>query len=264
MIFKPKPHLPTNDGQELLLLLKDYKTERFKYLFGFHFIMDVNNLDLKTLRKPLEEALSAYEANTGIRFQDFPDLTLTPEKPNSARTIIQVTYGTAKIGDLYAIVFVKGDGTGDSKNYKLDDLTIPQEFRHTEKPERVIPRAKTGVICEGFFPLFSMTPQGYTAMFAASLDELGIVGKTITPLWKLGQTDSDYSKALHEKAPSNPQISLTVGDSLEGKRIGDPHSVYYSRNIEDALQVAGFLGITDANSPIINSSKNWVHPSRCD
>src|SRR3989344_1594424 len=185
-----------------LLLLRGNKTEKFIYSLRSSFIMDINSLYLKTLRKPLEEALSAYETNMGIKFQDFPDLTLTPEKPNSARTIIPVTYGTAKIGDLYAIVFVKGDGTGDSKNYKLDDLTIPSEFQHTEKPERVIPRAKTGVICEGFFPLFSMTPQGYTVMFAASLDELSIIDKKITPLWRLGQTDSDYSKALHEKMPS--------------------------------------------------------------
>ena len=224
--------------------------------------MNVNNLDLKTLRMPLEQALSTYEERTGIRFQDFPDLTPTPEKPNSARTVIPVAYGTTKIGDLYAIVFVKGDGTGDSKTYKLDDLTIPSEFQHTEKPERVIPRAKTGVICEGFFPFFSINPQGYTAMFAASLDELSIDDKTITPLWRLGQTDSDYSKALHGKVPSQPQIYLTVGETIGGKRIGDPHSIYYGRNIEDALQVVGFLGITDPNSPVLNISKNWILPSR--
>ncbi|MDP3734543.1 MAG: hypothetical protein Q8R37_04905, partial [Nanoarchaeota archaeon] len=173
--------------------------------------MDVNSINLKTLRIPLEEALAAYEQRTGIKFQDFPDLTPTPEKANSARTVIPVAYGNARIGDFYAIVFVKGDGTGDSKTYKRDDLAIPLEFQHPEKPERVIPRAKTGVICEGFFPLFSMNPQGYTAMFAASLDELSINDKTITPLWRLGQTDSDYSKALHEKVAFKPQIYLTVG-----------------------------------------------------
>jgi hypothetical protein len=107
-----------------------------------------------------------------------------------------------------------------------------------------------------------MTPQRYTAMFAAGLDELGIVNKTITPLWRLRHSDSDYSKALHGELCSNPQIYFTVCDSHEGKRIGDPHSIYYNKNIEDALQVVGFLGITDANNPLINSSKNWIIPSK--
>jgi len=219
--------------------------------------MNVNNHDLKALRKPLEEALSAYETDN-IKFQDFPDLILTPEKPNSARTIIPVKYGTAKVGDFYAIVFVRGDGTGDAKTYKIDDLIIPHEFLHSTKPERVIPRAKTGIVCEFFFPLFSISPQGYTSMFAASLDELGIVDKTITPIWRLGQSDIDYSKALQGKVLVNPQIDVTVGESRGGKRIGDPHSIYYGRNIEDALQVAGFLGIADPNSPLINIFKNWI------
>ena len=35
--------------------------------------MNINNLNLKSLRGPLEEALSAYEAQSSIRFQDFPD-----------------------------------------------------------------------------------------------------------------------------------------------------------------------------------------------
>ncbi len=226
--------------------------------------MNTHDIDLSTLRKPLEEALSVYEAQTGMRFQDFPDLALTPDKPNSARTVIPVTYKTAKIGDFYAVVFVKGDGTGDSKTYKLDDLVIPPEFQHNEKSERVIPRAKTGVICEGFFPLFSIAPQGYVAMFATSLDELGIIGKTITPLWKLGQNSLDYSKALHDKVPTNPQIYLTVGKSPKGERIGDPHSIYYAMAIEDALQIVGFLGITDPNSPVLDMSKDWKIPPRYD
>ncbi|RJQ16769.1 hypothetical protein C4573_01760 [Candidatus Woesearchaeota archaeon] len=214
--------------------------------------------DLKTLKMPLEKALSAYEATTGMKFQDFPDLTLTPDKPNSARTIIPVTYGTAKVGELYAIVFAKGDGTGDSKSYQLENLLIPEEFRHAEKPERVIPRAKTGVIAEGCFPFFSLTPEGYTAMFAASLDELGIQDNAIVPLWKLGLNDADYAKALRDERRVHPQIYLTVGDSLQGTPIGDPHAVYYNRSTEDALQVVGFLGITDKKSPILHVSKQWI------
>jgi hypothetical protein len=223
--------------------------------------MNAGSLNLKTLRRPLEDALSTYQT-TDLKFQDFPDLILTPEKPNSARTVIPITYGTAKIGDLYVIVFAKGDGTGDSKTYKLDDLDIPIEFRYSEKPERIIPRAKTRIIYEGCFPLFSMTPKKHISMFAASLDELGLVGKTITPLWRLGQNDSDYSKALQDELSLNPQVYLTVGESLDGKRIGDPHSIHYNQNTEDAFQVVGFLGITDPDNPILNISKDWITPSQ--
>lgn len=237
----------------IFLVSKDLKLVLNSFL-----IMDVNNLDLRILRRPLEEALSAYETHPAIKFQDFPDLTLTPDKPNSARTIIPVICEHAKLGDLYVIVFVKGDGTGDSKTYKLDELIIPPEFQHIEKPERVIPRAKTGIIYEGFFPLFSMTPKGYIAMFASSLDELGIVNKTITPLWRLGQNDSDYSKELHGKESANPQVYFTVGKSSNRNRVGDPHSIYYNRNIEDALQVVGFLGIAGTNNPILDQSRNWM------
>ncbi len=223
--------------------------------------MNVDTLDLGLLRRPLEEALAGYEKSSGIKFQDFPNLTLTPEKPNYARTIIPVTYGATNIGNFYAIVFVRGDGTGDSKTYSLDDLAIPQEFQHAEKSERVIPRAKTGVVCEGFYPLFSMTAQG-CAMFAASLDELGVINNTITRLWKLGQEDSDYSKALNGELCFDPKVYFTVGESLDGKRIGDPHSIYYNRNTEDVIQVVGFLALNDKNLPIENISKNWILPSR--
>lgn len=223
--------------------------------------MNIKEADLKRLRVSLESALSSYEPLTGIKFQDFPDIILTPEKPNSARTVIPVTYNAEKIGDLYAIVFVRGDGTGDSKTYKSTDLIVPQEYVHTEKAERVFPRAKTGIISEGCFPFFSMTSQGDIAMFAISLDELGIEGKTITPLWKLGMSNQDYSKALHGKLQANPQIYSTVG-SINGQRVGDPHSIYYNRNSEDALQVVGFLGINNQNNPLAEISRNWILPTK--
>ncbi len=225
--------------------------------------MDLTNFDLKALRKPLEDALSAYEVELGMRFQDFQDFALTPEKPYSARTVIPVVHKKTKVGDLYALVFQPGDGTGDSKTHRLEDLTIPLEYQHPEKPERVIPRAKTGVICEGFLPLFSLTPQGYSAMFAASLEELGLINKTISPLWKLGLALPDYSAALREETLAKPQIHFTVGTNL-GKRFGDPHSIYYPKNSEEALQVAGFLAISQLDNPLMEQAKKWKIPPQLE
>jgi len=224
--------------------------------------MNIHNLDLRSLRKPLEEALSAYASDTGLKFQDFPDLNLTPTKSNSARTIIPVTYSDVSVGELCVIAFVKGDGTGDSKTYQLKNLIIPSEFYHSEKSERVIPRAKTGIFCECCLPLFSITPQERAVMFAASLEELSLSGNKVTPLFKIGQTDEDYSKSILGEMSCNPQMYLTIGESPEGKRVGDPHSIYYKRSTEDALQVVGFLGVTDPENPILNISHKWILPKK--
>jgi hypothetical protein len=225
--------------------------------------MHIEPTDLLTLRRPLEDALSAYENITGLKFSDFPDLIHTPEKPNSARTIIPVTYKSAKVGDLYTIVFVKGDGTGDSKTYKLNELVIPSEFQFTDKSDRIIPRSKTGVIREGFFPFFSITPKGNTVMYAASLEELSLDGKTIAPIWRLGLNDADYSAALQNQEATTPQIYVTVGEAKDGKRIGDPHAIHYSRHIADAIQVVGFLSINDLDNPYAKNSMNWKCENDC-
>ncbi len=116
--------------------------------------MEASDLNLRVLRESLEHSLRHYEEKTGMTFLDFPDLSLTPEKPNSARTIIPVAFEGSRMGELYTIVFLKGDGTGDSKTYIPEDVIIPLEFYHASKVERVIPRAKTGIIHEFCFPFF--------------------------------------------------------------------------------------------------------------
>jgi hypothetical protein len=223
--------------------------------------MDINSVDLNYLRGPLEKSLYLYEVVAGIKFHDFADFSLTPEKPNSARTVIPVSYEGVKVGELYAIVFAKGDGTGDSKTFGLESLTIPSEYMHDTKPERVIPRSKKRVIREGFFPLFSITPQGNTAMYAASLDELSLVGNSVAKVWTLGLNNSDYSKVLDGKVIISPHVYSTVG-AQNGKRVGDPHAIYYDRSKPDALQVAGFLSITVLNKELLSIAKYWPIPKK--
>ena len=69
--------------------------------------MKPTDIDFAKLRKPLEEALHAYEdiLSNKLHFQEFPDLALTPDKPNTARTIVPVKYNCDKVGDLYLISF---------------------------------------------------------------------------------------------------------------------------------------------------------------
>jgi hypothetical protein len=209
--------------------------------------MNPEDVNLKELRKPLEGALMKYEMlYEGLRFGKFGDFALTPEKPNSARTIIPASYADSDIGDLYAIAFFKGDGTGDKRTYKLDEIVIPEKYQHEEKPERVIPRSKAGVFCEGFFPLFSMDrTQGSFMMHTNSLDELTVSGSppTVTYAWTLGLERSDYLHHMACKMGTQPKVSFTTGFDSSGKRFGDPHSIYDDVDL-DAVQVAGFLAIT--------------------
>ncbi len=101
--------------------------------------IEIDNVMLSTFRKPLKDALEGYQEYLGrdVRFEEFPDFTLTPEKPNTARTVVPVTFSGRKAGDLYAILFQEGDGTG--------------------------------VICEGFFPLFFMK-NSTPIMFASTTE----------------------------------------------------------------------------------------------
>lgn len=228
--------------------------------------MKPEDIDLGKLRVPLQEALKQYAdfLDPELGFEEFPDFYLTPEKPNSARTVVPVRYGSSKVGDMYAVVFLHGDGTGDeSTPNKLSNVIIPPEIRHDTKPERVIPRAKTGVIAEGFFPLFSMNRYGRIAPFTAHLAELTLDDqRTVTPTWRLGQNRSEYLRAIYGGLNLRPIVQSTVaGTEEDGNRIGDPHSIYYDMD-SDSIQVVAFVTIKDIESPLLRLVNKWVRPPR--
>ncbi|MFH1501399.1 MAG: hypothetical protein ABIE22_05660 [archaeon] len=226
--------------------------------------MKPEELELRKLREPLENSLKAYASllDKEIAFQDFPDFHLTPNKPNSARTLIPVSYAGTEVGGMYAIVFIQGDGTGDENTYKLGDVIIPQELGYEDKPERIIPRAKSGVVAEGFFPFFSMNKNGYAAPFAAHLDEL-ILGdsRRIRPVWRLGQNKSAYLQAIHSGLEIIPKVQFTTMTQENGERFGDPHAIHYGKELYDSIQVVGFLSIKDPSNPLLDSASKWEKPS---
>jgi len=215
---------------------------------------------LLSLNEPLEETLNSFEVSTGMIFGKFANFEYNSQKAYSGSTKIPVIYGSKKVGDLIAVVFTKNDGTGNkSKEYNLENIIIPPEYRHKYSQERVIPRDKTDIICEGYFPLFSMNSQGIPIKFASCLDELGLVDKKLVKLWTLGQNESDFNKAIREEISLRPQIYLTVGKYPDGTPFGNPHAIYYSTST-DTIQVVGFFSITDQNSPMLNFSKRWIQP----
>lgn len=209
---------------------------------------------LNIFENPLNNALGNYEDILKIKFENPTNFVLTPKKPNSARKIFQANYENSIAGKFYTIVFAQGDGTGDSKTYSSSQLIIPDEFKYQEKQERVFPRSKSGVFCEGFFPLFSLNPNKDIIMFASSLNELTLKGKKIIRLKRLGLNNEDYSNALDGNFSPRPKIDFTVWYSKDGTRYGDPHSIHYSKNLTDSLQVVGFLAI-DKDNPLLNKFK---------
>ena len=227
--------------------------------------MNGEELNLDNFRNYLKLALAAYAGELGdkkLRFEDFPDFQLTPDKTNTARTVVPVTYDEKEAGDLYAIVFTSGDGTGSSsEKYNLGNVNIPSEFRYDEKQDRVIPRSKAGVIAEMFFPFFSISTdaQEFFVPFATCLEELTLdKANNIIQLCHLGQDPETYLGAMNSPLSLAPQAQLTVGnyqrkEDEDPKRIGDPHAVHYGggKNYDRLAQVGGFLAIKDKYNPLM-------------
>src|SRR3989344_5113766 len=228
--------------------------------------MKAEDLNLKAMRGPAEEALREYERMLdGVRFGNFPDFSLTPEKPNSARTVVPVEYEGRKVGDMNTIVFLPGDGTGDDKIYSLDKLVMPDRLRYSEKPQRVLPRKKEGVIFEGFFPLFSIDYMMDPLMFTTHLEELTVDNvenpTTIVKAWDLGVERSAW-QIMNLGLNIGPIIKLTTGYDLEGKRFGDPHAIHYPIDDTGATQVVGFLAVYGEENPLIRLARDWEIPNK--
>ncbi len=213
--------------------------------------MTTGDLDLTLLREPLENALRGYErlVDSAFRFSWFGDFVLTPDKPNTARTVVPVLCDEQKVGDLYVILFRPGDGTGDEGTFKTGDLIVPDRFCYKTKPSRVFPRSKQGVECEGYFPLFSMRDR-ICFLYAGSLDLLSPLNGVVIKECTLGLGALNYQKVLCEGKPVTPRIELTTGTVKGRYRFGDPHAIHYGVETAGVVQVAGFLSVRDRGNPL--------------
>ncbi len=146
------------------------------------------------------------------------------------------------------IAFKQKDGTGDTSQFALEDLTIPEYLRHTEKPWRILPRSKEGILVEVMLPLFTVfngdiLPHTIHLLQLEAKD--GRLGKT----GNHGRLLRDYLNALNRKQASNPSILLTTGYRRNGERFGDPHAIYcpdlslYVNPDEELIQVVAFLSV---------------------
>jgi hypothetical protein len=208
----------------------------------------------------LPKALKEYEkVYAGLEFQNFNPFIITSNKPNSARTIIPVKYCDKPIGEMYAIAFQYKDGTGDAKTFQLGQLAIPEKLQEFPQ-EKVLPRKKEGISCEGCFPLFSAF-KDHTNWFTISLEEIIVDNpanpKSIKKAGDLGLEPSYYQAITNIEGSVPPEIYFTTGYK-DGKRFGDPHAIYNSVNNE-AMQVAGFLAVKETINGL-KFANNWKLP----
>jgi len=211
------------------------------------------------LRGPVERSLKAYAA-MGLTFGDFPDFAAVPEKGYTARSSAPVLISGYDAGKIHLLAFQEGDGTGDTGTFGIGAIAIPMSFQHSEKPERVIPRLKTDVVCEGLFPVCSIRDD-LIAPFAVSLEELTVNDRSdaIVHAWTLGLKEDTLGLALDTSINVPPRVYMTTGTSADGRRFGDPHAVYCATGI-GGIQIVGFLAIKDQNSPLLRLAQSWVRP----
>jgi hypothetical protein len=199
---------------------------------------EIMNIPLGRFEDPVWIALRTYQQMSNNAFSFDADkackLSLTPEKPNSARSVTETLFKKEKIGTLYTIAFKPGDGTGDESGYKLTNLNIDDNY---PKKTLVIPRNKTGIYEEGHLTILKYNTENVHSepkLFAGTFDLLGLKEGKVTKIGELGHPSG--------KDDANPLATLTCGYKDE-KRFGDPHAVY--SGVTGAIQVCAFLAISN-------------------
>jgi hypothetical protein len=212
---------------------------------------EIQGVPLGKLQDPIAVALEKYQnwSNGHISFD--PDsavnLELTPEKPNSARSVSVVKHLGETVGNLYIIAFAPSDGTGDHSTY------MPGQIDLGDFPElaRYYPRSKEATDTEVQFTIASqlIESQNDPLLFAGNLSVLGLVDGRIEDIGHLGQSRSFFDRSMKYQSVTPQTATTTVGYKnwqeptlKQGVRFGDPHAIV--NRTEDTIQVCGFIGIS--------------------
>ena len=216
---------------------------------------------LEAANTQLPRSIRGYEQDIlkehSVKFGEHKPLQLTPDKSYTAKTVVPVISPNNQEAEMYVIAFSKGDGTGNNSSYHVDEIEIEGKLHFRKNQERVIPRSKKGIAMEAFFPFFSVheifVPNSISRNIVC-LEEImfrnqeGSNLPTLVSQAILGHNWNKYGALGTEAGPQF--IYLTTGYKRNGKRFGDPHSIYYHTDQEDALQVVGFLPITNKDSKL--------------
>jgi hypothetical protein len=218
----------------------------------------IADIPLKTFEDPIRSVLYWYLGS--YDYDDAHHLELTPDKPNTARSMTSIRRPDGRsIGELVVIAFAPEDGTGDETAYQLSDLNTGEYPRSP----KVVPRSKKAVPTELHLTIASLDCNTWGAdpkLFAGNQDLLGLEGNTVTKLGELGQDRYAFENSLHNDALTLPTVTYTTGYNKGGERFGDPHAVY---NPHPVVQVCGFIALSPETSSELlghlteNQANNW-------
>lgn len=222
---------------------------------------EVQGIPLSQFEGPIEQALYRYSEITdgSVLFEYLEQavkLELTPNKPNTARSIVHVYHEYQKIGSLCIIAFAPHDATGDDKTFKAGDFAtniFPDDPRY-------FPRSKKAAHAEVHMTIASknVDSQKDPVMFSGHLSMLGIVEqgsrRRLIELGYVGQESHSFASTMGNRHKVDPRVTLTTGywGELEhpnnpGERFGDPHALLNQN--EGIVQVAGFIAISPELAP---------------
>lgn len=214
----------------------------------------VADIELGTFEHLIMTALGEYEelAEGAVTFHPVhaAQLALTPDKPNTARSVTPVWHWGKEAGKLVVIAFEPGDGSGDELTHQLTDLDTGS-YPHASK---IVPRGKAGIHSEAHLTIASVYEDNF-AVYAGNLTELGLsVGRdTVIKLGELGQSGPEFHRVMANQAAANPTATLTTGyrralrSEAGGERFGDPHAVYNAH--PEIVQVCGFIALSTQAAP---------------
>ena len=218
---------------------------------------EVAGVPLSTFEDPIYRALTRYSEITDGRvlfgfLEQAVKLELTPDKPNTARSVVPVYHENEEMGTLYTIAFAPQDATGDDKTFKAEDL----RSRFPNDP-KYFPRSKAAVHAEVHLAIASQTMESQEdpVMFAGHLRLLGLIGDNyLDEIGYVGQESHSFTSTMRNRHPRNPRVTLTTGQRGEisisdkaGERFGDPHALLNPK--EGVVQVAGFIAISPEAAP---------------
>ncbi len=206
--------------------------------------------NLEGISEELSTSLSVYNNYLLKKINCFihgnPQLQLTPDKPNTARVVLDFLYQREKVGDLYVILFAPGDGTGkESEDYILwgkdekkilyekkeglpDDwvlqkqILVPEEYC-VPKRQGIVPRnkQKEKVLLEACFPLGTFEGK-YVHPYAISLEQITVDNVNVNDPTRLikglqiGRNSASYATLVKDHPQSRVTISSeSEEDSLE-------------------------------------------------
>lgn len=221
---------------------------------------EILGVKIDSLQEPIREALKGYseisQGQVDFDLDTAVELELTPEKPNSARSVSAVKHLGEIAATLYVIAFKPSDGTGDYNTYPRGTLytgDYPADAKY-------YPRSKAAIDTEAHLTLVSKLIDSdiEPVQYAGSLGVLGLIGRQISRIGFVGQNPDQFSNAMHGIDSSEPTTTLTTGyrDSLGDlrklkytDRFGDPHAIV--NETPDTLQVCGFIGMpSNSETPI--------------